>query len=77
MSDSERTIKDAEVARKKLASHSSNVGYLFQSTRVRRSIRFRDEINRIILDNRSNLLLRVCPILWFVFFISSKKKRLN
>lgn len=76
MSDSERTIKDAEVAREEPASHSTNVGYLFQSTGFRRTIRFRDEINRIILDNRSNLLLRICPILWFVFFISKKKKRL-
>ena len=44
---------------------SSNI---FQSSRIRRSISCSDELDRIFLGNRFNLLFHVSPIFWVLFF---------
>jgi hypothetical protein len=50
----------------------SNTSDLLQSTRIRRSISCCDEMDRIFLGNRFNLLFHICPIFWLILLFKSK-----
>jgi hypothetical protein len=48
---------------------------VFQSTRIRRFIRSCDEVDRVILGNRFNLLFHISPIFWIIFFYGYQCKK--
>lgn len=73
MDDScEQIIETTELVQEEPASHITNACDIFQPAGVRRSLRFCDEVNRIILDDRPRFLFRVCPLLWFIFLSHQK-----
>jgi hypothetical protein len=47
---------------------------VLQSARVRCFIRFSNEMDELILDNRLNFLFHISPIFWIVFFVCSRGK---
>jgi len=73
MDDScENITETLELVQEEPAPHVINSSNVLQSTRVRRPLCIRDEVNRIFLDNRSRFLFRVCPIFWFVLLGNQK-----
>jgi hypothetical protein len=57
--------------KKKISGRVSNSGDIFQSFRVRRSIPFDYELDRVLLDYGFNFLLPFGIFLWVIFFIVS------
>ena len=68
----EQTIETPKLVQEEPASHFINVSDVFQPARIRRSLRIRDEVNRIFLADRPRFLFRVCPIFWLVLLSHQK-----
>jgi hypothetical protein len=61
-------------SKKEAENDFSDSSDILQSSRVRRFIRFSNEMDELILDNRFNFLFHISPIFWIVFFVCSRGK---
>jgi hypothetical protein len=59
---------------KEVEDSVSNTSDFLQSSRVRRLIRFSDEVDELVLDHRFNFLFHISPIFWIIFFVCSRGK---
>jgi hypothetical protein len=61
-------------SKKEVENDVSDTSDFLQSSRVRRIIRFSNEMDELILDHRLNFLFHISPIFWIVFFVCSRGK---
>ena len=60
------TNSNKQNAKKEHPDDSVGIGYVFQSPWIRCSLRYCDEVDRILLDNRWNFLLPISTIFWSI-----------
>ena len=70
--DSSDGEKISKRSKKTQEESSSDSGDVLQPTWVRRLIRFSDEMDRVLLDNRPYLLCHVGILFWVILFVKSR-----
>lgn len=70
--DSGEGDKISKYSKKTQDVNLSDSGNVLQSARIRRSVCFSDEVDRIILDNRPYLLCHVGLLFWLILLFSKK-----
>ena len=58
-----------DFSKKEVENSISNSCDILQSSRVRCFVRFSNEMDELVLDNRLNFLFHISPIFWLIFFI--------
>ena len=56
-------------SKKEVENSISDSCDILQSSRVRCFVRFSNEMDELVLDNRLNFLFHISPIFWLIFFI--------